>query len=72
MIWVTFMRSFLCVRASVISHCKVVLHRTHFHVSQPRYSFVFRSRNAFPMTETELRLIAAPASIGLSSRPKNG
>ena len=24
------------------------------------------------MTETELRLIAAPAMIGLSSKPKNG
>ena len=36
------------------------------------YNFTFRSRRALPMTETELRLIAAPAIIGLSSRPKNG
>jgi hypothetical protein len=28
------------------------------------------SRRALPMTETELRLIAAPAMIGLSSKPK--
>ena len=31
-----------------------------------------RSRNAFAMTETELRLMAAPATIGLRSRPENG
>ena len=31
-----------------------------------------RRRSAFAITETELRLIAAAAIIGLSSRPKNG
>ena len=31
-----------------------------------------RSRSALAMTETELRLMAAPAMIGLRSRPKNG
>ena len=31
-----------------------------------------RSRRAFPMTETELRLIAAAANIGDSNMPKNG
>ena len=36
------------------------------------HSLVFRSRRALPMTETELMLIAAPAMIGLSSKPKNG
>lgn len=36
------------------------------------HSFTFRSRKALLMTETELRLMAAPAMIGLSSRPKNG
>ena len=36
------------------------------------HSFVFLNRSAFEMTETELKLIAAPASMGLSSRPKNG
>ena len=37
-----------------------------------RYRRVYRSRSALEITETELRLIAAPASIGLSSSPKNG
>ena len=36
------------------------------------HSLTFRSRKALLITETELRLIAAPAMIGLSSRPKNG
>jgi len=36
------------------------------------HSLTPRSRKALPMTETELRLIAAPAMIGLSSQPKNG
>ena len=36
------------------------------------YSLSDRSRSAFAMTETELKLIAAPAIIGLSRTPKNG
>ena len=36
------------------------------------HSLTFRSRKALLMTDTELRLIAAPAMIGLSSTPKNG
>jgi len=36
------------------------------------HSLAFRSRRALLITETELRLIAAPARIGLRSRPKNG
>ena len=36
------------------------------------HSGAFRSRRALVMTDTELRLIAAPAIIGLSSRPQNG
>lgn len=36
------------------------------------YSFVVRSRKALEMTETELKLMATPAIIGLSSTPKNG
>lgn len=36
------------------------------------HSLTFRNRKALLMTETELRLIAAPAMIGLSSIPKNG
>ena len=43
-----------------------------FDVSQLNHSLTFRSRKALLMTETELRLIAAPAMIGLSSKPKNG
>ena len=46
--------------------------RCCFCVSQINHSLTFRSRKALLMTETELRLIAAPARIGLSSRPKNG
>ena len=36
------------------------------------HSLIDRSRNAFAITETELKLMAAPAIIGLRSRPKNG
>src|SRR6266446_4238369 len=36
------------------------------------YSFTFRKRSEFVITETELRLIAAAAKIGLSSSPKTG
>ena len=36
------------------------------------HNFTFRRRRALVMTETELKLIAAPAMIGLSSQPKNG
>ena len=35
-------------------------------------SLTFLNLNAFPMTETELRLMAAAAIIGESSSPKNG
>ncbi len=41
-------------------------------VSQRNQIFTIRSRRALLMTETELRLIAAPAMTGLSSKPKNG
>jgi hypothetical protein len=39
---------------------------------QTPYNCIARSRSALAMTETELRLIAAPAIIGLRSRPKYG
>lgn len=32
----------------------------------------FRNLNAFPTTDTELKLIAAAATAGLSRMPKNG
>lgn len=36
------------------------------------YSVVRRSRNAFAITDTELNVIAALATTGLSSRPDTG
>jgi hypothetical protein len=36
------------------------------------YRWAFRSRSAFPMTDTELNVMAALAIIGLSSNPKVG
>ena len=36
------------------------------------HSFALRSPSALAMTDTELKLIAAPAMMGLSSTPKNG
>ena len=36
------------------------------------YKCCERSLNALAMTDTELRLMAAAASIGLSNMPKNG
>jgi hypothetical protein len=35
-------------------------------------NLMLRSRNAFPITETELNVIAALAIIGLSNSPVNG
>jgi hypothetical protein len=35
-------------------------------------SFTPRNRNAFAITDTELKLIAALAIIGLNSHPKTG
>jgi hypothetical protein len=34
--------------------------------------YFFRNRNAFAITETELKLIAVAAIIGLNKIPKNG
>ena len=36
------------------------------------YSLTVRNRSALAITETELKLIAAPAIIGLRRTPKNG
>src|SRR5690242_2921133 len=36
------------------------------------YKLTFRSRNALAITETELKLIAALAIIGLSNQPNTG
>ncbi len=40
--------------------------------ARQRNSRTFRRRSAFVITETDESDIAAPASIGLSNRPKNG
>lgn len=39
---------------------------------KPHRNFTRLSRNALLMTDTELKLIATPATMGLSSRPKKG
>lgn len=36
------------------------------------YNFIFLKRSEFAITDTELKLIAAAARIGLSNNPKNG
>ena len=45
---------------------------TAFFKRFPRYSATRLSRNALAMTETELRLMAAAAIIGLRSTPNTG
>lgn len=37
-----------------------------------RHKVILRNRNAFPITETELNVIAALASMGLKRTPTNG
>ena len=39
---------------------------------QPHYNLMLRKRRAFVITETELKVIAALAIIGLRRTPKNG
>jgi hypothetical protein len=36
------------------------------------YNFTLRRRSAFVITDTELKLMAAAAKMGLSRSPKNG
>ena len=57
---------------SVLSALSAVNFHDASGVSAPGYSCTLRKRNAFAITETELRLIAAPAMMGLSNKPKNG
>ena len=40
--------------------------------SQPQRKSIPRRRSALPMTDTELKLIAAAASMGLKRMPRNG
>ena len=39
---------------------------------QSLHSFTLRNLSAFVITDTELKLMAAAAKMGLSSRPKKG
>lgn len=41
-------------------------------VPSGHHNFAFLRRSALSITDTELRLIAAPATIGLSNQPKIG
>lgn len=73
-----FVQEFAKIRLRAISSVGRALHshcRGHWFetgIAHHFYSSVFRSRRALPITDTELRLIAAAANIGLSSKPKNG
>jgi len=44
----------------------------YLHKSCRRYSSTFLNRSEFVITDTELKLIAAAARIGLNKIPKNG
>ena len=47
--------------------------QVHLFMANPFcYSFTRLSRSAFNITDTELKLIAAAAIMGESSKPKNG
>ena len=58
--------------------CFVVKTSTHWSVRMPAWqlgtvhAFTRRRRSAFPITETELKLIAAAAIMGLNSKPEKG
>ena len=63
-------------RKNLIEQC--IDTKTAWSVNDPATSrdyesrFRFRRRNALAMTETELRLMAAPAMIGLRRMPNHG
>jgi len=42
------------------------------HLALNAHSFALRRRSELPITETELKLMAAAAIMGLKSSPKNG
>ena len=58
-------------RSQTLRACRYSKFRERRTRIQPS-RFTERKRSALAMTETELRLMAAPAMIGLRSRPKNG
>jgi hypothetical protein len=45
---------------------------SHLGLTSGAYSDTLRSRSALPITDTELRVIAALAHTGLISSPTNG
>lgn len=53
-------------------HCRLSKFAQPDWRSDKLHSFSFRNRSALAMTETELKVIAALAIIGLSSNPVNG
>jgi len=68
-----FYRGFLYSHLSLSSQIDLLNRKTTLTVGgQPFYSDTRFSRNALLMTETELKLIAAAAIIGLNRIPKAG
>lgn len=62
-------------RALAIGRCNARTKNTSYSMfsgKRPIYSVVLRNRSALPITETELKLIAALAIIGLSTMPNHG
>ena|SRR5437667_11189939 len=59
-----------CLPHSYPGHCPGLQFDNAFGVNL--HSLTPRKRRALAMTETELKLMAAAASMGLNSRPKNG
>ena len=66
------------LRLPVAAALRAAFERTVYEQSNMRfaqrsgYSLTDRSRSAFAITETELKLMAAPAIIGLRRMPNNG
>lgn len=68
----TVHNKFACVLTSLSAHgLRPSPGQTNLNRQSPQ-SAMRRSRREFEITETELKLMAAAARIGLSSRPKNG
>ena len=58
---------------------RVIDRELRYHIRKVRsqfilgsHNFTFLNRSAFPITDTELKLIAALAIMGLKSKPKKG
>lgn len=59
-------------KLGTVAQCSGQLRNHALSPTAQRYSEARRNRSALPITETELKLIAAAAIIGLSNSPKNG